>query len=76
MYTKEDLKLQLDCMNIQNNDTVLIHTSMKAIGPVEGGAVSVIAAKKCQEIILRIFERAEEDIFTDFCDIPVELYRD
>ena len=32
MYTKEDLKKQLECMNIQKTDTVLIHTSMKAIG--------------------------------------------
>ncbi len=44
MYTKEDLKQQLVCMNIQKNDTVLIHTSMRAIGPVEGGADTVIDA--------------------------------
>ena len=44
MYTKEDLKRQLECMNIQKTDTVLIHTSMKAIGPVENGADGVIDA--------------------------------
>ena len=30
MYTKEDLKKQLVCMNIQKNDTVLIHTPARA----------------------------------------------
>ena len=44
MYTKEYLKQQLQCMNIQKNDTVLIHTSMKAIGPVENGADGIIDA--------------------------------
>lgn len=44
MYTKEELKLQLQRMNIQKDDTILIHTSMKAIGPVENGADGVIDA--------------------------------
>lgn len=44
MYTREDLKSQIKAMGIQSNDTVLIHTSMKAIGPVEGGADGVIDA--------------------------------
>ena len=38
MFTKEDLKLQLREMGIQPADTVLIHTSLKAVGEVEGGA--------------------------------------
>lgn len=41
MYAKEDLKRQRKCMNIQKNDTVLIHTSMKAVGKTENGTRSV-----------------------------------
>ena len=44
MFTKEQLKEQIRQMGIQPNDTVLIHTSMKAIGEVEGGADTVIDA--------------------------------
>ena len=42
MYTKEELKQQLHQMGISEKDTVLIHTSMKAIGTVEGGPECVI----------------------------------
>lgn len=44
MYTKEDLMAQLAAMDIAPTDTVLIHTSMRAIGPVENGADGVIDA--------------------------------
>lgn len=44
MYTKEQLKAQLAQMGILPTDTVLIHTSMKAIGQVEGGPDGVIDA--------------------------------
>ena len=37
MYTKEQLKQQLKDLGILPTDTVVIHTSMKAIGEVEGG---------------------------------------
>lgn len=42
MITKEELKNQLKQMGITPTDTVVIHTSMKAIGEVEGGAEAVI----------------------------------
>lgn len=38
MYTKEQLFNDLRKMNLKSTDTVLIHTSMKAIGEVEGRA--------------------------------------
>ena len=38
VYTKEDLKEQLRQMGLKPTDTVLIHSSMKAVGEVEGGA--------------------------------------
>ena len=37
MFTKEYLKEQLKVMGIKPYDTVLIHTSYKAVGEVEGG---------------------------------------
>ena len=44
MYTKEQLQEQIQAMGIQPTDTVLIHTSMRAIGPVAEGADGVIDA--------------------------------
>lgn len=44
MHTKEQLQAQLKDMGIQPTDTVVIHTSMHAIGPVEGGPDGVIDA--------------------------------
>lgn len=43
-YSKEMLKKQLQEMGLQSTDTVLIHSSMKAIGEVEGGADTVLDA--------------------------------
>lgn len=44
MYTKEQLQAQLKTMGILPTDKVVIHTSMHAIGPVEGGPDGVIDA--------------------------------
>ena len=44
MYTIEELKQQIRAMGIEKDDTVLIHTSMRAIGQVENGADGVIDA--------------------------------
>jgi aminoglycoside 3-N-acetyltransferase len=44
MYTKQDLLLHLEKMGIMPGDTVLIHSSMKAIGEVDGGADTVLDA--------------------------------
>jgi len=42
MYTKDDLKNAIKEMGIKSNDTLFIHSSMKAIGEVEGGADTVL----------------------------------
>lgn len=42
MYTKDYLLKQLKDMNLRGNETILIHSSMKAIGNVEGGADTVL----------------------------------
>ena len=44
MFTKQELQRQIREMGIQPTDTVLIHTSMRAIGEVEDGADGVIDA--------------------------------
>lgn len=43
-YTKQDLKQQLGEAGLRDTDTILIHSSMKAIGEVEGGADTVLDA--------------------------------
>ncbi len=42
MYTKDQLKQQLVDMGLKPSDTVLIHSSMKAIGEVENRADGVL----------------------------------
>ena len=44
MFTIDELKQQIRAMGIEKDDTVLIHTSMRAVGPVENGADGVIDA--------------------------------
>jgi len=44
MFSKETLKQQLHQMGISPSDTVLIHTSMRAVGEVENGADGLIDA--------------------------------
>lgn len=42
MITAEQLRQDLISMNIAPSDTLLIHSSMRSIGPVEGGADAVL----------------------------------
>lgn len=42
MYTKNDLMDSIHALGIRHDDTLMIHSSMKAIGEVEGGADTVI----------------------------------
>ena len=44
MYGKSGLKQDLASMGITSGDTLLVHASMKSIGPVEGGADTVLDA--------------------------------
>ncbi|MBP1573799.1 MAG: AAC(3) family N-acetyltransferase [Oscillospiraceae bacterium] len=44
MFTKDDLKKQLSEIGIKSSDTVMIHTSMRAVGEVENGADGLIDA--------------------------------
>ncbi|HHT43544.1 MAG TPA: AAC(3) family N-acetyltransferase [Firmicutes bacterium] len=44
MYSKEDLKRDLKGLGIQPQDTLLVHSSLKSLGPVRGGAEAVLDA--------------------------------
>ncbi len=44
IHTKESIKQQLAQMGLKPTDTVLIHSSMKSIGQVDGGADTVLDA--------------------------------
>ena len=44
MFTKTDLTKQIKAMGILPTDTVLIHTSLRAVGEVENGADGIIDA--------------------------------
>lgn len=44
MYTKEQLQEQIASLGIQGSDTLLLHSSMKSIGKVDGGADTVLDA--------------------------------
>lgn len=44
MYTKEMLKTDFKEMGLHAADAVMLHSSMKSIGPVEGGGDTVIDA--------------------------------
>lgn len=42
MYTAKELREQIATMGLNGTETILIHSSMKAIGAVEGGAETVL----------------------------------
>lgn len=44
MYTKENLQEHITRLGVKPKDTLLVHSSMKAIGPVAGGADTVLDA--------------------------------
>ena len=51
-YTKQTLQQNLAAMGLTGTETILIHSSMKAIGVVEGGADTVldVGAEFCKPI--------------------------
>ena len=38
MYTKDDLKQYLKDMGLTGTETIMVHSSMKSVGEVDGGA--------------------------------------
>ena len=43
-YTKESLMLDLRAMGLKSTDAIMVHSSMKSIGEVSGGADTVVDA--------------------------------
>lgn len=43
-YNKQQLQDQLESMGLKGDETILIHSSMKSIGEVDGGADTVLDA--------------------------------
>jgi len=58
-----------------NFEKPLVELGAQTFGTLGNATVRIVDAKACREIILRIYERAEEDIFTEFRDLPERLYR-
>ena len=44
MYTKQDLVVDLKNMGLTGEEAIMVHSSMKSIGEVEGGADTVVDA--------------------------------
>ena len=44
MYTKQQLKNDLNAMGLSPSDALMVHSSMKSIGEVDGGADTVVDA--------------------------------
>ena len=44
MFTKQSLQQDLESLRLRPTDTVFVHSSMKAVGAVEGGADTVLDA--------------------------------
>ena len=64
MYTKQDLIQCLKGMGLKSTDAIMVHSSMKAIGEVEGGADTVVDAFLNDKIANRF-----AGIWLDVCEI-------
>lgn len=58
-----------------NFDKPLTETGAQTFGKLGNADVRIVDAAACRELVLRVYSRAKEDIFTDFCEFPPELYR-
>ena len=43
-HTRESLTTDLEALGVEKSDIIFIHSSFKSLGPVEGGAATVVAA--------------------------------
>ena len=57
-----------------NFEEPLVALGAQSMGKLGNAAVRIVDARKCREIISRIYSRAESDIFTEFRKIPEVLY--
>ena len=58
-----------------NFEKPLVELGAQTFGTLGNAEVRVVDAAKCREIITRIYSREDESFFTQFIEIPEELYR-
>jgi len=58
-----------------NFEKPLVELGAQTMGKFGNADVRIVDARKCREIVGRIYSRASEDIFCEFCEISEELYR-
>lgn len=58
-----------------NFEKPLMELGAQTFGKFGNANVRIVDAKRCQQIILGIYSRSREDIFTEFREVPEELYR-
>lgn len=76
MYTKQDLIQNIKYMGLAPNDAVMVHSSMKSIGPVEGDADCILCdAKKIYETCVKLFS-IEANCVIDREEIPREWWKE
>ena len=44
MFTKEQILTQLNNLNVPNGKPVIVHTSLRAVGEIQGGAQTLLDA--------------------------------
>lgn len=76
LHSVDELVTQLRALGVAAGDVVMIHTSMRRIGPVEGGAAGVIAALRTavgdRGTLLMVLS-ADEDAPFDALRSPVDI---
>lgn len=58
-----------------NFEKPLVALGAQKMGKLGNADVRIVDAKKCQEIILKIYSRADRDLCVEFMDISEEFYR-
>ena len=58
-----------------NFEKPLTELGAQKVGTLGNAQVRIVDAAKCREIVSRIYERADSDIFTEYREIPESLYR-
>ena len=58
-----------------NFEKPLVELGAQSMGQLGNAQVRIVDAKKCRDIVSRIYTRAKSDIFTEHCEIPEKLYK-
>ena len=58
-----------------NFEKPLTELGAQKTGKMGNAEVRIVDAKQCRDIVSGIYNRAESDIFTEYCEIPEHLYK-